>query len=193
MFTHQELIEQFPHTFCDIWSLIRTTLMSVKVVFHSSSIDHCSMCHTFWLYNLPSLGQSSSLLMKASCCEVETSWDRLLLVVSNHLMPRATIYSNIVFIVNHTMRKLLIMPSFILNHDNGNNLICTLYICMYFMVPSQLPSIWCQFSSILGILKRLKECSIMLHYNKIAGGMNCPNCHKSPAPLKPINYVVHTN
>ena len=48
-------------------------LMSVKVVFHSSSIDHCSMCHTFWLYNLPSLGQSSSLLMKASCCEVETS------------------------------------------------------------------------------------------------------------------------
>ena len=93
-FTHQELIEQFHHTFCDIWSLIRTTLMSVKVVFHSSSIDHCSMCHTFWLYNLPSLGQSSSLLMKASCCEVETSWDRLLLVVSNHLTSRATIYSS---------------------------------------------------------------------------------------------------
>ena len=23
--------------------------------------------------------------------------------------------------------------------------------------------------------------------------MNCPNCHKSPTPLKPINYVVHTN
>ena len=32
--------------------------------------------------------------MKASCCEVETSWDRLLLVVSNHLTSRATIHSS---------------------------------------------------------------------------------------------------
>ena len=29
--------------------------------------------------------------------------------------------------------------------------------------------------------------------NKIAGGMNCPDCHKSPTPLKPLNYKVHNN
>ena len=29
--------------------------------------------------------------------------------------------------------------------------------------------------------------------NKIAGGMNCPNCHKSPTPLKSLNYKVHNN
>ena len=33
------------------------------------------------------------------------------------------------------MRKLLITPSFILNHENGNNLICALYICIYGFKP----------------------------------------------------------
>ena len=36
MFTCQKLIAQFLHTFSDSWSLIRTTLVRVKIVFHSS-------------------------------------------------------------------------------------------------------------------------------------------------------------
>ena len=95
MFTRQELIEQPPHTSVTSDLLNRTTLMSVKVIFHSSSIDLYSLCHISSGYIIsPLLGQSSSLLMKASCCEVETSLDRLLLVVSNHLTSRATTYSS---------------------------------------------------------------------------------------------------
>ena len=33
------------------------------------------------------------------------------------------------------MRKLLITQSFILNHENGNNLICALYVCIYGFKP----------------------------------------------------------
>ena len=86
MFTCQELIEQFPHTFSGNLSLIRTTLVRVKVVIHSSLIDHCSMFHTFWLYDLPCLGQSSSLLMKASC------W-KLKLVESDQKVESATVFN----------------------------------------------------------------------------------------------------
>ena len=40
---------------------------------HVSSQGKEAASVTHDIYNLPSLGQSSSLLMKASCCEVETS------------------------------------------------------------------------------------------------------------------------
>ena len=105
--------------------------MSVKVVFHSSSIDHCSKCHTFWLYNLPSLGQSSSLLMKSSCCEVETSRNRLLLVVSNHLTSRATIYSLPTTVYNKSAKRGRDFRGFKRNFFNGICCTCYYNYCMY--------------------------------------------------------------
>ena len=40
----------------------------------------------------------------------------------------------------------------------------------------------------------VSDCDIFARHNatlnKIAGGTNCPNCHKSPTPLKPLNYKV---
>ena len=52
-----------------------------------------NMSHLFWLYNLPSSGPIFITPDEGSCREVETSWDGLLLVVSN-LTSRATIYSS---------------------------------------------------------------------------------------------------
>ena len=79
----------------DIWSFEQNNSHECESFFFTVHQLIYIQCHISSGYIIsPLLGQSSSLLMKASCREVETSWDRLLLVVSNHLMSRATIHSS---------------------------------------------------------------------------------------------------